>query len=138
MNWSDIPRNPSLRMLRQFGALGACACLAMAGTASLGASSGAPRGAWAWLVAGVSVGLVTLLRPSALRRVFVGWLILAFPIGWVVGRVALAAIFYGVFTAVGLLFRMMGRDSMTRRRQSGSYWTPRDRSTKPADYLRQY
>jgi len=86
----------------------------------------------------VSVGLVTLLRPSALRRVFVGWLILAFPIGWVVGRVALAAIFYGVFTAVGLLFRMMGRDSMTRRRQSGSYWTPRDRSTKPADYLRQY
>jgi len=139
MNWSEIPRNPSRRMLRQFGALGAGACLAMAATAMLG---GTARGGWAWLGAGLGaglgVGLVTMLRPSALRPVFVGWLIVAFPIGWVVGRLALAAMFFGLFTAVGLLFRTMGRDSMTRQRQSGSYWAPRDQSTKPADYLRQY
>ena len=89
------------------------------------------RPVWAWVWS-------RLLRPTALRLVFVGWLIVAFPIGWVVGRLALAAMFFGLFTAVGLLFRMMGRDPMTRRRQSGSYWAPRDRSTTPSDYLRQY
>ena len=65
-------------------------------------------------------------------------MIVAFPIGWVVGRLALAGMFFGLFTAVGLVFRTMGRDSMARQRQSGSYWAPRDQSTKPADYLRQY
>jgi DMSO reductase anchor subunit len=153
MNWSDIPRNPSQRMLRQFGALGAGICLAMAAAAVLSAPSwtvcvtndcdgftisGDAQAAWTWLAAGLGVGLVTLLRPGALRPVFVGWLIVAFPIGWVVGRLALAAVFFGLFTAVGLLFRMMGRDSMMRQRRSGSYWAPRDQTTTPADYLRQY
>ena len=137
MNWSDIPRNPSQRMLRQFGALGVGACLAMAAAAVLGDTGGTVR-AWAWLAAGLSVTVLTLLQPSALRPVFVGWLIVAFPIGWAVGRVALAAMFFGLFTAVGLLFRMMGRDSMTRTRRSGSYWRPRDQATTAADYLRQY
>jgi hypothetical protein len=139
MNWSDIPRDPSTRILRQFGGLCAAVCLAMAGAAFVRASGGpTPGEAWAWLAAGLGVGLVTLLRPGALRRVFVGWLIVAFPIGWAVGRLALAAMFFGLFTAVGLLFRMMGRDPMKRGRQSVSYWAPRDQSTTPADYLRQY
>ena len=128
MNWKDIPRNPSQRMLRQFGGLAAGICLLMA----------ARGGAWAWLSAGLGVGLVTMLRPQALRPIFVGWLILAFPIGWVVGRLTLAAMFFGLFTAVALFFRMMGRDPMGRRRRADSYWTPRDQSPTPADYLRQY
>jgi hypothetical protein len=128
MDWTDIPRNPSLRTLRQFGTLAAGLCVVMA------VRSGSP----AWLAAGLGVGLVTVLRAGALRPIFVGWLMLAFPIGWVVGRVALAVIFFGLFTAVGLLLRMMGRDPMGRRRRADSYWTVRDRSSTPADYLRQY
>jgi hypothetical protein len=128
MNWSDIPRNPSRRMLRQFGGLAAGLCLVMA----------AREWSWAWLSASLAVGMVTLTWPGSLRPIFVGWMVLAFPVGWVVGKLTLAAMFFGLFTVVGLLLRMMGRDPMGRRRRAGSYWTPRDRSTTPADYLRQY
>ncbi len=130
MHWSDIPRNPSRRMLRQFGGLTAAICLIAAATS--------PGRGWPWLMAGLAIGVVTLLRPQALRPVFVGWMVAAFPIGWVVGRLVLVLMFFGLFTGVGALFRMMGRDPLRRRRQSGSYWTPRDQSASPADYLRQY
>ena len=136
MNWSDIPRNPSQRVLRQFGAIGAAACFILAGsmaTAGRGAAT-----TWAWLAAGVAAGLVTMMRPGALRLVFVGWMMAAFPIGFVVGWLALAVMFFGLFTGVGVLFRMMGRDPLRRRRQSGSYWHSRDQAASPADYLRQY
>jgi hypothetical protein len=140
MNWNDIPRHPSTRLLRQFGGLCSGICLVMASAAALSVAGTAvvPARMWSWLTAGLGVGLVTLLRPTALRPVFVGWLILAFPIGWIVGRLALATIFFGLFTAVGLLFRMTGRDPLGRSRRADTYWTARDHSTTPADYLRQY
>ena len=140
MNWSDIPRHPSPRMLRQFGGLAAGICLLMAATAVFPGAAGGirPVGTWAWLAVGLAVGALTVLRPTALRLIFVGWLILAFPIGWLVGRLALALMFFGLFTAVGLVFRMIGRDVLGRRRAAGSYWTARGQSPTPADYLRQY
>ena len=44
--------------------------------------------------------------------------------------------FYGLFTPIGLVFRLIGRDPLQRARRPGSesYWTPKP---APAD-LRRY
>ncbi len=119
-------------MLRQFGALLAVISL---GFALWRGTQGAD---WRLLAAVATVATVlTLTRPEALRLVFVGWLMLAFPIGWVVGRLSLALIFFGLFTPVGMVLRMVGRDPLRRKRPGGTYWTGRARP-EPGDYFRQY
>ena len=63
-------------------------------------------------------------------------MVLAFPIGWTVSQVMLAVMFFGLFTPIGLVFRLLGRDPLHRTRRPGleSYWAPKP---APAD-LRRY
>ena len=68
------------------------------------------------------IGLLGLLWPRVIRPVYVGWMVLAFPIGWTVSQAMLAVMFYGLFTPIGLLFRLIGRDPLHRARRAG----PRD------------
>ncbi len=49
-----------------------------------------------------------------MRWVYIGWMILAFPIGWTVSQVMLAVMFFGLFTPIGLVFRLIGRDPLHR------------------------
>ena len=62
-----------------------------------------------------------------------------FPIGWTVSRVILAILFYGVFTPVGVLFRLLGRDALGLQPKpaADTYWTPR-RTAEVRDYFRQF
>ena len=51
---------------------------------------------------------------------------LTMPIGMVVSRVLLGALFSGLFTPVGLFFKLIGRDALARRYapEQASYWEP--------------
>jgi hypothetical protein len=138
MQWSDIPRDPTPRTLRQFAGLwlaffGAWACWEWL-------ARGRPAVAVALGVAALAVGLTGLARPSAVRPVFVGWMVLAFPVGWLVSRLLLAALYYTVFTPIGLLFRLLGRDALELRRRPDrpTYWSPRPEAVDPLRYLREY
>ena len=51
-----------------------------------------------------------------MRLIYVGWMVLAFPIGWTVSQVMLALMFFGLFTPIGLVFRLIGRDPLQRTR----------------------
>ena len=88
----------------------------------------------------MTVGPLGLVRPRLVRPIFVAWTVLAFPIGWAVSRLALAAVFFGVVTPIGLAFRLIGRDPLRLRPEPGrpSYWEPRPATADPARYLRQY
>ena len=135
MQWSDATRAQTPRTLRQFGLL----CLAVFGgwamwrlaqgetgvlTVGLGAT-------------GAALGILGLAAPSTLGPVFTAWMIAAFPIGWTISRVLLAALFYVMFTPVATAFRLMGRDALSLRRQSRtSYWIPKS-SGDSASYFRQ-
>ena len=65
-------------------------------------------------------------------------MIVAFPIGWTVSRVLLALVYYGLFTPLGLAFRVAGRDRLRRRFRADreTYWTPKTQPTELRRYLR--
>jgi hypothetical protein len=67
-------------------------------------------------------------------------MVLAFPIGWTVSRLVLAAVFYGLFTPIGLVFRLMGRDPLARRPPHDvvSYWTEKPDRADVRRYFRQF
>ncbi len=91
-------------------------------------------------VLGLVLGPVGLIRPQSLKPIFVGWMYLAFPIGWVVSHVVLGVLFYGLFTPVGLVFRLMGRDTLVLRRPeaAASYWVPKPIATDKRRYFSQF
>jgi hypothetical protein len=134
----EIDLHPGDRILRQFagawlfvlGAIGANQWLAR----------GNPRVGLALVVLAAVFGTAGLLRPRAVRWLFVASTIAAFPIGWVVSQVMLLVLFIGVITPVALLFTVTGRDRLSRTRRPGqpSYWKPKTPAQDVRRYLRQY
>jgi len=136
MNWIDVTAPPPPRRLREFAGL---FVVFFVGIAAWRAWHGVVDGRTEALAAlGVVVGGAGLLYPPAIRLVYTGWMIAAFPIGWTVSRLMLAVLFYLVFTPVALVFRLMGRDALQlKRRQTGSYWTARPAAGNVKEYFRQ-
>ncbi|HEX5068649.1 MAG TPA: SxtJ family membrane protein [Vicinamibacterales bacterium] len=137
MQWSDVTKAPPEKMLRQFAGLSLVVFGGLAAWRFWHGQTGVLTIGLA-VAAGV-IGITGLIRPAAVRPIYTGWMIVAFPIGWTVSHIALGAVFYVVFTFVGLVFRLMGRDTLHLRRvQSGSYWTSKHAVRAGEDYLRQY
>jgi hypothetical protein len=138
MHWSDIPWTPSSKTLRHFAGLWS---LVFAGLACWhGWMSDRPVVGAVFAGLGCTVGPLGLVVPAAIRPLFVGWMILAFPVGWVVSNSVLAILFYGVFTPVGLVFKLIGRDVLCRRyrHNRATYWTAKPTATNLRSYFRQY
>ena len=136
MQWSDIPFRPTSRTLRQFAGL----WLLFFGGLGVWQGLMRERPVVGALLAGLAlvVGLLGLVRPQAVRWIYVGWMILAFPVGWAVSRVFLAVTYYGLFTPVGLVFKLIGRDVLARRRdpQRTRYWTVKPAPADVRGYFR--
>src|SRR5207245_9203474 len=102
MRWSDIPRDPPARLLRQFAGLWLAFFLGLA------TWQGLVRGRSTLALCAVlaaSVGGLGLARPRALRPPVVGWTRPAVPIGLVLSHVAPAGICYGLSPPLALVFR---------------------------------
>jgi hypothetical protein len=138
MRWSDIQFRPSDKTLRQFAGV----WIVFFGGIAAYQGYFRERTTIALvlgLVAGV-VGILGLAVPRSIRPIYVGWMIAAFPIGWVVSHAILALIFYGLFTPLAALFRVLGRDPLHRKPRPGidSYFVPKTTPVDSASYLRQY
>src|SRR5438270_6065136 len=129
MQWSDIHFAPPVKTLRQFALL----WLLFFGSLACWQGLVQENGPWAlgFAIAALTLGLLGLVWPQAVRPVFVGWMVLAFPVGWCVSRVILACLFFGVFTPVALLFKLLGRDALRLRPApaTASYWTAKPQTT---------
>ena len=138
MQWSDVTRRQTSKTLRQFGLL----CLAVFGGWATWRIAQDRRDLVTSLMggAGVLLGALGLIKPSALQPIFTAWMTLAFPLGWMISRLLLGALYFGVFTPIALVFRLRSRDVLWIQRKSpaGSYWTSRIRPNRASDYLRQF
>lgn len=140
MQLSDIPWRPSPRTLRQFAGLFVICCGFLACRESLFRDR--PIVAAGLGIAAAIVGAFGLLAPELLRPLFVGWIILVFPLGWLVSRLILAVVFFGLFTPLALVFRLAGRDALRlrwgNRRHTMSFWTSRPVRPDPQTYFQQF
>src|SRR4051794_21239371 len=102
-----------------------------------GATAASLAGAWA--LVGALLGLIVALTPAG-KSIYTFWIEAAEPIGFVFSTVLLALTFYLVFTPIGLLMRMFGRDSMGLKfdRGASSYWVKHEAVTDPDRYFRQF
>ena len=132
-----IQWNPSTKQLRQFAGIWFPAFCGLVGW-----SIGQKTGHWSgveigWVLAGLlSVG--GLILPALIRPIFVGLILLTFPLGWVVSHLLLGLIFYGVVTPIGLILRIIGHDPLQLKKPSGnSVWKTSIGKTDATRYLRQ-
>ena len=135
MRWADIQFQPNRSTLWQFAVL----WLVFFGGVALWQAlvKGRPSLGLSFAALALVVGLAGLTRPEWVRLIYVGWMVLAFPIGWTVSQIMLLVMFYGLFVPIGLVFRLIGRDPLQRARPSGreSYWSPK---ATPADLKRYF
>jgi hypothetical protein len=91
------------------------------------------------IVAGI-FGFAALLAPFALKPVFVFLSVITAPIGIALSFFIMTIIFFGMFTPIGLFFKLIGRDAMNRKIELTrcSYWTEREPSPPTERYFRQY
>lgn len=77
---------------------------------------------------GVILAGVGLLLPTLLRPVYHGWMAIAAVMGFVMTRVILTLLFFGLFTPMALLARLFGKDLLQQRwnKNTGSYWVRRE------------
>ncbi len=99
-----------------------------------------PTVAVVFWVAAVLGRLVGVMKPEWLKPIYVGLMVVTWPIGWVVSHLTLGLLFYGVITPIGLIFRLMGRDPMSRQfdRSASTYWEAYNPDRGMKRYLRQF
>ena len=140
----DFNWNPSNRQLQLFG-LVSIAALPTMGWLFAGPSlvdSWQPFHLWlvgSLTATGILLAVTACWAPRYVRPIFLAAALAALPIGLVIGEIALIAIFVFVFTPMGIVFRLVGRDPLQRRidRKRASYWTEKEPARDVESYFRQ-
>jgi len=85
--------------------------------------------------------IISLIFPKALKIIYYPWMVLATIIGWVMTRVILTTLFFGVLTPISFLTKMMGKDLLNEKIEpaAASYWIQRkQRQASKTDFERQF
>lgn len=94
-----------------------------------------------WLCGGsLVISVLGIVWPPLLRGVFVLWMALAFPFGWIMSHLILFGIFFLVITPVALLMKLIGFDPLHRRADpnAATYWETRRLPSDTRRYFRQF
>lgn len=86
------------------------------------------------------VAVVGLVSPSVIRPVYLAWMTLVFPLGWLVSHLVMAVVYFLVITPIGAYRRSRFGDPLQRKADSraASYWESRPTHRPPETYFRQF
>lgn len=92
-----------------------------------------------WLLALVSL-LLALFSPRGLRRFYKTWLLITYPIGWVVTHLVLGFVFFVFFMPLGFFLRCFGHDPLQLRSRGNipTYWRRRPAQPTNDRYFQQF
>ena len=92
-----------------------------------------------WLAAGLLIFFARAFYPGVLRLLYKGWMTIAMLIGWVLTRVILAVLFYGVLTPLGIIHRLTGHGILLKKNENqNSYWVKRTLPKTREQYENQF
>ncbi|MEA3275505.1 MAG: SxtJ family membrane protein [Pseudomonadota bacterium] len=89
---------------------------------------------WPWFV-GALLATWGLSWPAGLGPVYRGWMKLGHALGWVNTRILLGILFFLLFLPAGLIMRLLGKDPMARKRDSGATSYRVASKDQPRDHL---
>ena len=69
---------------------------------------------WALMVSAL-FAVTALALPASLRPIYTVWMRVGSVLGWVNTRIILSLGFYGVFTPMGTVMRLLGKDPLRRK-----------------------
>ncbi|MBL8324581.1 MAG: hypothetical protein JNJ89_06440 [Rubrivivax sp.] len=100
-------------------------------------SSRGPR--WWSLAIALAFAVVAVVLPRVLAPLNRVWMKFGLLLAAVISPIALAILFYVVFTPVGLLMRLFGKDplKLARDKDAASYWVPRTPPGPRPDSMKQ-
>ena len=103
--------------------------------------SSSPNIAWAYASVGASsiFLVVTLLKSDALLPLNKLWMRFGLLLGRIVSPIVLGIIFFGLFTPIATLMRLIGRDELNLKfTQEASYWISRNEAINSGSFKHQF
>ncbi len=76
--------------------------------------------------------VIGILKPILLKYIYLGWMAIAITMGFFVTKVILSIVFYGIFTIVGIIARLVNQDMLDQQYDpdAETYWKQHE---KPQD-----
>ncbi len=134
VNWRPEPKD-----LRNFGKIALIASVLVAGLLYF-IKGLAIQWVFVILAAGLLIFLSSLVSLGITRLIYLALTTITLPIGFAVSFIVLAVFYYLIITPVGLVFRLIGRDSMKRKFDSTAktYWVAHRPSKNLERYFHQF
>ncbi len=130
---------PSKKQLRDFGFIALCMCNVI-GLLLLWPGRISLKAFVVFSLVGLAMFVLSRVSTALLKPIYLGMVLLTFPIGWVVSHLVMGLFYYGVVTPIAVLFRILGRDPLCRKYdpQANTYWTVYKRKRSAKDYFHQF
>jgi len=126
MGLVDVNWRPAARDLRIFGVVMIVGFAVVTGGLY---ARGHHAAAWVAAAYGAISGLAGLTGTAIALPFYWLWMGIAFVLGNIVSRLLFSVVFYGLFTPMGLVMRLIGRDPLQLKRpRTRTYW----RRVRPA------
>jgi len=93
-----------------------------------------------FFIMATAFGLVTLINPNLLLPLNKMWMLFGLLLGMIISPVVLGVLFFGLFTPMAIVMRLIGRDELRLKKyKTDTFWKQRseaDQSSEP--FIHQY